>query len=109
MEVAMPGFVVHRGAIVTCSHLGPATPTVAASRVKVSQMPVVTLPIPYVVTGCAQAAALLPPCVAGQVLLGALQVKSEGMPLMLADSQSICAPNGTPLLVMMTQMQVKAR
>lgn len=105
----MPGFLVHRGAVVTCSHAGPATAMVPASRVKVSQMPVVTLPTPFVVTGCAQAAALLPPCVTGQYLMGALQVKSDGMPVVLLDSRSVCAPNGTPLLVLATQMQVKAR
>ncbi len=105
----MPGFLVHRGAVVTCSHAGPATPTLPASRVKVARMPVVTQPVPFVVTGCAQAAASLPPCVSGQVLQGALQVKSEGMAVMLASSATLCAPTGTPLLVLTTQMQVKGR
>ncbi len=105
----MPGFLVHRGAVITCSHAGPATPTLPASRVKVSGMPVVTQPIPFVVTGCTQAAALLPFCVFGQVVMGALQVKSEGAAVMLAASTTLCAPTATPLLVLTTQMQVKGR
>lgn len=105
----MSGFVVHRGAVVTCSHAGPATAMVPASRVKVRGMAVVTLAHPYAITGCAQAAALLPPCVAGKFVIGATQVKADRMPVALSKALSSCAPNATPLLVVQTQMQVKAR
>jgi hypothetical protein len=33
-------------------------------------------------------------------------VTSNGMPLLLMDSQAICTPNGTPLVVMTTQTRV---
>lgn len=105
----MSGFVVHRSAVVTCTHAGPATAMVPAGRVKLRGMAVVTLAHPYAVIGCAQAAALLPPCVTGQFLAGAMQVKADGMAVALSTGLSLCAPTGTPLLVLQTQLQVKAR
>ena len=104
----MPGFLLHVGATVTCSHAGQAQPTVPNPRVTVSGMPTVALSAPYVVAGCA-----FPPppsgngpCVTAQFILGAVRVTSNGQPLLLLDSQAICAPTGTPLIVAATQTRV---
>jgi hypothetical protein len=101
----MPGFLLHQGAIVLCSHAGNAQPTAPNPRVLVSGMPTVTMAAPYVVAGCA-----LPPppgangpCVTAQFITSALRVTSMGQPLLLLDSQAICAPTGTPLIVASTQ------
>jgi hypothetical protein len=101
----MPGFLLHQGAIVLCSHAGNAQPTAPNPRVLVSGMPTVTMAAPYVVAGCA-----LPPppgangpCVTAQFITSALRVTSMGQPLLLLDSQAICAPTGTPLIVAQTQ------
>ena len=106
----MPGFLVHVGAQVMCSHGGQAQPTVPNPRVTVSGQPTVTIAAPYMVAGCT-----LPtpptangPCVTAQWVSGALRVTSNGQPLVLLDSQAICAPTGTPLLVVMTQTRVTA-
>lgn len=104
----MPGFLLHVGAQVMCSHGGQAQPTAPEPRVLVSGQPVTTQPAPYVVAGCA-----LPPppagngpCVTAQWVTGATRVLANGVPVLLLDSQAICAPSGTPLLVAVTQTRV---
>ncbi|MBL9135491.1 MAG: hypothetical protein JNK85_06465 [Verrucomicrobiales bacterium] len=104
----MPGFLVHLGATVQCAHGGMATPTAPNPRVLVSGQPVATLPAPWVVAGCA-----LPPppgangpCVTGQFVTSATRVLVGGLPVLLIDSQAICAPTGTPLLITATQTRV---
>lgn len=101
----MPGPLLHVGATVLCSHAGQATPTAANPRVLVSGQPTVLVSTTYAVAGC-----LLPPpnvangpCVSAQWVSSAARVTSNGVPLLLMDSQAICAPSGTPLLVVITQ------
>ena len=104
----MPGFLLHVGATVLCSHAGQAQPTVPNPRVLVNGMPTVTLASPYVVAGCT-----LPPppgangpCVTAQFVTSATRVLSNGQPLLLLDSQAICAPTATPLMIVVTQVRV---
>jgi hypothetical protein len=106
----MPGFLVHVGATVLCSHGGQAQPTAPNPRVLVSGQPTVTLAAPYVVAGCA-----LPPppgangpCVTAQWLIGTTRVLSNGQPLIVQSSQAICAPTGTPLIIAVTQVRASA-
>jgi hypothetical protein len=104
----MPGFLVHVGATVLCSHAGQATPTAPNPRVLVSGQPTVTISAPYVVAGCAMPPppAGNGPCVTAQWLMGSTRVLSNGQPLVLIDSQAICVPTGTPLLIVATQTRV---
>lgn len=105
----MPGFVVHLGAQVQCAHLGQATPTVINPRVTVSGQPTVTMAAPYVIAGCPFNVSGAPvPCVTAQWVTAATRVTSNGQPLILLDSQAVCAPNGTPLLILATQTRVTA-
>jgi hypothetical protein len=104
----MPGFLLHLGATVLCSHGGQAQPTVVNPRVLVNGQPTVTLPAPYLVAGCA-----MPPppsgngpCVTAQFVTSAVRITSNGQPLLLLDSQAICAPTGTPLIIAATQTRV---
>ena len=106
----MPGFLVHVGATVTCSHGGQAQPTVPNPRVTVMGQPTVTIAAPYVVAGC-----VLPPppaangpCVTAQWVAGSVRVTSNGQPLVVLSSQAVCAPTGTPLLIVATQTRVTA-
>ena len=107
----MPGFILHVGAIVMCAHGGQAQATAPNPRVKVSGQPTVLQPMPYVIAGCAFPPPPVAngPCVTASWVMGALRVKSNGMPLLLADSQAICTPTGTPLTIAMTQMRAKAQ
>ena len=103
----MPGPLLHLGATVFCSHGGQAMPTSPNPRVLVSGQPVSTMPTPYVVTGCA----FVPPggngpCVTAQWVTSATRVLVGGVPALLLDSQAICAPTGTPLIIAMTQTRV---
>jgi hypothetical protein len=106
----MPGFLVHVGAQVLCAHAGQATPTVPNPRVTVSGQPTVLLTTPYVVAGCTfpPPPAANGPCVTGQWLVGTTRVTSLGQPLVVQSSQGICAPTGTPLLIVVTQTRVSA-
>ncbi len=104
----MPGFVLHQGAVVTCLHGGQAMATAPIPNVLVSAQPITVLPIPWQVAGCA-----LPPppvangpCLSGMFFTAALRVTSYGNPVLLFDSQSLCAPSGTPLLILGTQTRV---
>jgi hypothetical protein len=104
----MPGFLLHVGATVTCSHAGQAQPTIPNPRVMVMGQPTVTVTSPYVVAGCAfpPPPAANGPCVTAQFVTSALRVTSLGQPLLLLGSQAICAPTGTPLVVSLTQTRV---
>ncbi len=104
----MPGTLLHVGATVLCSHGGQAQPTVPNPRVLVNGMPTVTMTAPYVVAGCAMPppTAGNGPCVTAQWISGATRLTSNGQPLLLLDSQAICAPTGTPLIIAATQTRV---
>jgi hypothetical protein len=104
----MPGFLLHVGAQVMCAHGGQAQPTVPVPRVLVSGQPVTTISGPYVVAGCA-----FPPppngngpCVTAQFITSALRVLAQGVPVLLFDSQSLCTPTGTPLIIVQSQVRV---
>ncbi len=103
----MPGYLLHLGATVMCAHGGQAQPTVTNPRVTVSGQPITTLPAPYVVAGCPFNVSGSPvPCITGQWTTAATRVTSNGMPVLLLDSQATCVPNGTPLTISSTQVRV---
>lgn len=104
----MPGFLVHVNATVQCAHLGVAQPTAPVARVLVSSQPVTTIAAPYAVAGCTFPAMSsgAPPCVTAQWARGATRVFALGQPVVLLDSQAICTPTGTPLLILATQTRV---
>lgn len=102
----MPGFVLHVGATVLCSHGGQAQPTVPNPRVLVAGQPSVTLAGPWVIAGCPFVPPSPGPCVTAQFATSAVRVTSNGQPLLLFDSQAICAPTGTPTITVVTQVRV---
>lgn len=103
----MPGFVLHMGATVLCSHAGQAQPTASNPRVKVNGQPVVTQANTYAIAGCALTGTGAPPCATAQWVSTATRVRVGGMPVLLQDSQATCIPTGTPLNIVATQMRVK--
>jgi hypothetical protein len=107
----MPGFLMHVGATVMCSHGGTAQPTTPYPRVTVGGQPVVCVPPPYVIAGCPWIVPIgVPlPCVTGQFTVGATRVTAGGQPLALSTAASVCMPNGTPLVVAATQTRVSAQ
>ena len=105
----MPGYLLHVGATVICSHGGQAQPTVPNPRVMVSGQPTVTMGAPYVVAGCALTGTPNPPCVTANWLVGATRLLSQGQPLLLQDSQSITVAPATPLQVLVTQLRVQGQ
>jgi hypothetical protein len=106
----MPGFLLHQGATVLCTHAGQAQATVPNLRVKVSGQQTVQQPNPWTIAGCPFNVSGSPvPCVTAQWTSAATRVKSGGMPLLLQDSQAVCAPNGTGVSIVTTQIRVKAQ
>lgn len=105
----MPGYLLHVGADVQCAHGGAAQPTVPNPRVKIMGQPIVTQPHPFVISGCPfpPPPAANGPCVTAQWVTGAIRVKSMGLPVLLQDSQAICAPTGTPLIIVNVQNRVR--
>ena len=103
----MPGFLLHLGATVMCAHAGQAQPTAPNPRVLVSGQPIVTQTAPYSIAGCPFNVSGAPsPCVTAQWVSAATRVLSNGAPVLLFDSQAICTPNGTPLMITVTQTRV---
>lgn len=105
----MPGFLLHVGAQVQCLHAGIAQPTAVNTRVLVSGQPTVALSSQYTIAGCT-----LPPppgangpCVTAQWTTAATRITSNGQPLLLQDSQAICASSGTGVLILTTQTRAK--
>jgi hypothetical protein len=106
----VPGYLLHQSATVLCMHGGQAQATVPNPRVKVSGMMTVQMPNPWVIAGCPFTPGPVPmPCVTAQWVTSALRVKSGGMPLLLQDSQAVCAPNGTGVNIIVNQLRVKAQ
>jgi hypothetical protein len=104
----VPGMLLHQGATVLCMHAGQAQPTAPNPRVKVGGQPVVTQSAPFTVAGCPFTTPGGPlPCVTAQWVTGALRVSAGGVPVLLQDSQAVCAPNGTGVNVVVTQVRVK--
>lgn len=93
-----------------CVHAGQAQPVVVNPRVTVSGQSTVTLASTYSIAGCTLPAMVTgaPPCTTAQFVTSALRVTSMGQPLLLQDSQSVCVPTGTPLMITATQPRVSA-
>jgi hypothetical protein len=92
--------------MVTCSHGGQATPLAPDPRVKVSGQPIVTKLSPYTVAACTLLPVAGGPCVTAQFVTFATRVVANGAPVLLMDSQAICVPTGTPLLISAVQTRV---
>jgi hypothetical protein len=103
----MAGPALHLGAVVMCSHAGPATPLAPFPRVLVSGQPVVTLTSPWAVTGCALTGTPNPPCVTGQFVTAAFRVQAGGSAVVSMGDVSMCVPTGTPLLPAAAQVRVQ--
>jgi hypothetical protein len=104
----MPGFLLHQGATVMCMHAGQAQPSAPFPRVMLSKQPVVMQSAPFTVAACPFNISGVPsPCVTAQWVMGATRVFANKLPVLLQDSQAVCAPNGTGVNVVMTQLRVK--
>jgi hypothetical protein len=105
----MPGYLLHAGAVVQCVHGGLAQPAVPNPRVKVMGQPIVTQDASFVIAGCTFPPPPVAngPCVTAQWVVAAVRIKADGASVLLADSQAICTPTGTPLLIAATQVRVR--
>lgn len=91
-----------------CVHGGQATSPAPNPRVTVAGQPTVLSTVPFIVAGCPFVPPAPGPCVTAQFVTAATRVTSNGQPLLLLDSQAICAPTGTPVLILGAQTRVIA-
>ncbi|MEM9218822.1 MAG: hypothetical protein AAGD25_31340 [Cyanobacteria bacterium P01_F01_bin.150] len=103
----MPGFILNQGTQVQCAHGGRVQLTSVNPQVTVNSQPIAIQQAPSTVSGCGNPAPS-GPCVINQWVTTSTKVTSMGMPVLLFDSQSICASNGTPVTVSATQNRVTA-
>jgi hypothetical protein len=102
----MPDQILHRGAIVNCSHTpGLAAPQSSFSRVKVSEQEVVTLRDIYSIAACPVSPS---PCATGTWISGATRVKAGGFPVVIFGGESTCAPTASPMVPRVAQTRVRA-
>ena len=102
----MPGFVLHLGAMVQCTHFGKADPASPNPRVLVMGQPVTTMPTQYLIAGCPLSPDKGGPCVTAQWTTATTRVLAGAVPVLLFDSQATCTPTGVPLTVMTAQTRV---
>ncbi len=111
----MAGFdVLNSSSTVLCMHGGKANLTKINPRVKVMGAPTYTAPCPVVVAGCAfpPPPAANGPCVSATISMGAVRVKSMGMPVVVGNpgafSAAVTVTSGTPLQYIAVPTRVKA-
>ena len=90
-----------------CAHAGQAKPLLPFPRVTLGGMAITTAASQYVITGCP----FVPPggngpCVTAQWITPATRITAGGVPVLLQTSVSQCAPTGTPLNIILTQIRV---
>ena len=103
----MTGYLLTAGSVVLCAHGGIAQAATSDARVRIAGAPALTPATRSVVGGCPLPPQAGGPCVTAQWLSGTTRVTSGGLPLLLADGTSVCAPTGAPLLVVSTQSRVR--
>ena len=103
----MPAFLLHQGVVAMCLHGGRVQPLAPQTRVRLSGEPAVTQEAPWSVEGCTLAPSAGGPCTTVRWVTGAGRLRSDGAPLLLAESQAVCAPTGTGVQVVVTQERVR--
>ncbi len=117
--MTVPGYLLHIGAVVQCTHTAPSAATPSAPRVLVSGQPVATVSSVWTVTGClfqvpAPSGTVPSPCLrvqwatpSGHILVGGSAALLQPG---LGTGAGTClnaeqAPQGAPLV---NQMQLRA-
>jgi hypothetical protein len=105
----MPGPLIQQGATVLCAHGGQAVAAVPNPRVTASGAPTSVISGQWTIAGCPGIPPSgIPPCVTAQWVTGTTRVTSTGQPIVIVSGEATCAPNGTPLLPVVTQPRVTA-
>ena|ERR1700680_2966418 len=102
----MPGFILQADATMNCPHGGSATPAQLDSRVTVDGQPIATLSSGFVIAGCTLSGNAR--CLTAHFVTAANRVTANGQPVLLRDSEAVCEPSGTPLVIGQTQTRVSA-
>jgi hypothetical protein len=108
----------------TCAHGGPAIsiPAPLPPRLFAGGVPVLTMANQVAIPACplmavpnnnhssgAQHTVVAPFCIHASAVRGASRVSSQGVPLLLADSQVMAVPSSAPLLLKPSQFRVQGQ
>lgn len=105
----MSKFILHQNAKILCAHGGQVQVTSSNPKVTVSGQSIFMKSTPDNIAGCPfNVSGSSSPCVTASWTTASTRVTSNGMPVLLLDSQAICAPNGTPVTISTTQTKVTA-
>ena len=103
----MPVFLLDKASNLFCAHGGIVLPTGENPRVLINGQPIVLQNSPWMVAGCSfQMAGNASPCVTAIWVTAASRITAGGVPVLLSDSNAVCLPNGTPLIIAGTQARV---
>jgi hypothetical protein len=103
----MPGYLLRLGDPVLCMHGGIGQTVPINPRVRVDSQPIVLKNYVYAITGCSLLPSGGPFCAIAQWTRAATRVKSNGLPVILQDSQAECQTTKNGVLVQPTQLRVK--
>lgn len=104
----MPGFILDNTAVVQCMHGGVCQMLLPATSVLLGGVPALLQTSQIAIAGCTYVPPANGPDVTGVWMSVALKVTSKGIPVLLVDSQAVCAPSGLGVLVQPSQIKVKA-
>jgi hypothetical protein len=87
--------ILHPGVQVFCMHQGQATPVAVAAVVTLSGQPAIVQTNIYEIKACSNPPSAGGPCVTAQWVTAASCVRVKGIPILLQNSQALCAPTST--------------
>jgi hypothetical protein len=102
----MPGFLLDVSSTIFCKDGGKAQPITSNPRVRISGQPIVTQASVYAITGCPLASVPSPFCTTAKWITAAGRIRAGGVPIILQDSQALCDPTQTGLIIVSTQTRV---
>ncbi len=95
----MPGPVLTVGTPILCQHGGVGQLIPSSPRVTINGQPALVQTDACIITGCALQTSGGPFCLSAQWITATTRVQSNGMPMLLIDSQAVCSAVGTGVLI----------
>ncbi|WP_028580795.1 hypothetical protein [Desulfogranum japonicum] len=105
----MPGFILHAGASISCTHGGQAIPAAPPEpNVLVCGQPVVPQSTGHTITGCANPSNAGGPCIRANWSTASTKVLVNYKRVLLMDSQGLSTPTNLPVFALDAQKKVLA-
>ena len=104
------GYLLTKTSTIQCQHGGQAQASTTNSHVKIDGQEIVTQSGSHTISACPYVVSTANvPCVTAQWTSAAKRGQAGGVPVLLQESQATCTPNGTGVMIVMTQTRVKGQ